>query len=432
MLNDLKYYRQALGINMVWNSYPIIFFVRDGLGIGPQGSLFTIGYWMIGLLLMWPGNLFARLYSPNSLLLFFWGGFISLSFIYWKYYSPVPVPDGSRELLTYIIPFAFLFLLLYYPNDKVDYILITMVGYTLIASAGMVYYIVTNPNWHIGERAGISYAAMQGHSNPHTYANSALACIIASTILMWKSAEIYKKIFYLFAIVFSFIVMLLCRTNTSLITLILITIAALVFNSRAIVKAVASAKSLKVGIVVYIIVTIFFAQFATVGGVLSAYSSTFLQRFNRVIYTASGVQVDQTTPAEIDHSASYRIESIKRTQDLLSSQDMPLGEILVGQGYKFAYMDMPSLDALVNQGVLGFLFYNGFWFMIALTMLLQYVRPASNVSLFIAYFTPLMLLYLTSGGQTVDIGAWFVQAFFVRFLGVYSPTPTPPLQTATA
>ncbi|TAG55045.1 MAG: hypothetical protein EAZ29_04050, partial [Runella slithyformis] len=114
---------------------------------------------------------------------------------------------------------------------------------------------------------------------------------------------------------------------------------------------------------------------------------------------------------------------------LLSSKT-PIGEVLMGQGYKSAFMDMPSLDAIVNQGVLGFLFYNGFWLMIIFTMIQQYVRPANNLSLFIAYFSLLLLLFLASGGQAVDISAWLLQAFFIRFLGVYPTKSNPELQLA--
>ncbi|TAF30946.1 MAG: hypothetical protein EAZ67_13550 [Cytophagales bacterium] len=416
---------------MLWNSYPIIFFIRDGLRIGPQGSLFTIAYWAIGFLLMWPGNLFSRLYNPNPLLLFFWGGFISLSCIYWQYYSPNPIGDGSREFLTYTIPFVFLFLLMYYPNDKVDCILVVMVFYGLFASTGLIYHISTSPNWHLGERAGISYAAMESNSNPHTFANNAFATIIASVILLWKTRSIALKVFYLIAVIFSFAVMILCRTNTSLITLGVALVVAVIFNARAIAKAAFSFKSLKVGFGLYVVIALILAQFGFVGSVLSNYSSAFTQRFNRVLYTAFGAEVGmQNGGGQIDHSASYRVESIKRTKEFLLSSKTPIGEVLMGQGYKSAFMDMPSLDAIVNQGVLGFLFYNGFWLMIIFTMIQQYVRPANNLSLFIAYFSLLLLLFLASGGQAVDISAWLLQAFFIRFLGVYPTKSNPELQLA--
>lgn len=429
MLNDFKYYRQALGINMLWNSFPIIFFVRDGLGIGPQGSIFTFTYWIIGLLLMWPGSLFSRLYAPNKLLLFFWGGFLMLCMIYWKYYAPNGVADGSREIMTYILPFAFLFLLMYYPDDKVDCILIVMVGYTLVASSGLIYSIATNPTWHFGERAGINYKAMQGHSNPHAYANSALATILASAILLWKTRSTFKKLLYIFAIVFSLAVIVLCRTNTSLITLAVMAAIAFVFNGRSIIASTFSAKSLKIGFWVYAVVAFVLAQFSFIGYTLTVYSAAFAQRFNRVIYTISGAQIDQTESASIDHSSSYRLLSIERTKEFVFGSKTPIGEVLFGQGYKSVFLDMPSLDAIMNQGILGFIFYNFFWIGVIFTMIQQYFRPANNVSLFIAYLALLQVLSLFSGGQTIDLSAWLLQAFYIRFLGVYASKPALSLQT---
>jgi len=430
MLNDLKYYRQALGINMLWNAFPIIFFVRDGLGIGPQDSVFTFTYWIIGLLLMWPGSLFSRLYAPNKLLLFFWGGFLMLCLIYWRYYSPGGVASGSRELMTYILPFVFLFLLMYYPDDKVDCILIVMVGYTLIASSGLIYSIATSPNWHFGERAGINYRAMQGHSNPHSYANSALATIAASVILLWKTRSTLKKILYTFAIIFSLAVIVLCRTNTSFIGLAMMIVIAFVFNSRSIIVAIFSAKSLKISFWVYAIVAFVLAQFSFIGYTLTVYSAIFAQRFNRVIYTISGMQIDKTQGASIDESSSYRLASIERTKEFVFGDKTPIGQVLFGQGYKSVFLDMPSLDAMVNQGILGFIFFNFFWISVIFTTIQQYFRPANNVSLLIAYLVPLQVLYIFSGGQTIDLSAWLWQAFYIRFLGVYATRPALSLQTA--
>ena len=65
MLDDFKYYRQALGVNMLWNSYPIVFILRDGFGVGPSGSTFTILYWGLGLLLLMPINIFRTIYITN-------------------------------------------------------------------------------------------------------------------------------------------------------------------------------------------------------------------------------------------------------------------------------------------------------------------------------------------------------------------------------
>ena len=114
MLTDFKYYRQALGIQMLWNSYPFIFFIRDGLRLGPSGSVFTILFWSLGFLLIWPKNIFSTIYLSNKILSFFWLFFIGIAWVYWMYYPSINgSPSGSRETLTYILPLGFFILLSY-------------------------------------------------------------------------------------------------------------------------------------------------------------------------------------------------------------------------------------------------------------------------------------------------------------------------------
>lgn len=422
ILKDLKYYRQALGVNMLWNSYPIIFVVRDGFGIGPSGSIFTILYWGLGILLMLPVNIFQKIYLPNKMLFFFWFAFWALSYIYWKYYpSPNFGAEPLREILTYFIPLGFLFASMYYPNDKLHIIVIVLVFYSILASTGLIYYMTQQSGWQLGDRAGIRFAANTNNSNPHAYANNALAGLLAALIVAGRSKQVLVKVFYFMCALFSLAVMVLARTNISIIALILSALVYFVLHGRSAFLAIFKWQFLViVGAIAGIIYTLL-AQFSKASFVLSVYFQTMLGRFGKVIYTVSGVQVAESSK-EIDYSSVNRILSFRYVTEVFLGEGT-IGTILFGEGYKAQFFDVPALEALVNQGLVGFVLFNGFFGVVIMTSFQQFFRPANDLSKFMAYFSFIILIALFSGARPIDLSMWLVYIFYVRFFGVYSSSP---------
>lgn len=432
MWNDLKYYRQALGVNMLWNSYPIVFIVRDGFGVGPSGSTFTILYWGLGILLLMPMNIFRTIYLPNRMLFACWFGFIVLGWLYWQYYpSPNGYPERVRETLTYIIPLVFLFASMYYPNDKVHIILIVMVFYSLIASAGLLYSLTRDPHWTFGERAAIKFAANTQNSNPHAYANNALCGVIAALIVSGRVKSVLIKVFYYLVAIFSLAVLILARTNISLIGLAIMAIIYLTLHGREVVTSFFRPRVLAIIAVVYGIVALLLSQFRFASYALSVYFNTFMSRFGKVIYTVTGVEVDQKS-AEIDYSSVNRVYSFKYVYEIFLGEGS-WGKILFGEGYKAQFFDVPALEALVNQGLLGFVLFNSFFLVMGVIALQQFFRPANDLSKFMAYFSIVVLIALFSGARPIDLSMWLVYVFYIRFFGIYSPQPQPtPLKSQTA
>lgn len=419
MLDDFKYYRQALGVNMLWNSYPIVFILRDGFGVGPSGSTFTILYWGLGLLLLMPINIFRTIYLPNRMLFACWFGFIVLGWLYWKYYPSINgEPERLRETLTYIIPLLFLFASMYYPNNKVHIILIVMVFYSLLASTGLLYSLTRDPHWTFGERAAIKFAANTQNSNPHAYANNALCGILASFIVAARMKSILVKIFYYLVAIFSVGVLILARTNTSLIALGVMAVIYLTFHGKSVVKSVFQMRTLGLVAAVYGIVAFLLSQFAFASYALEVYLQAFITRFGKVIYTVTGVEVDQAS-AEIDYSSVNRVYSFRYVFEEFLGEGS-LGLILFGEGYKSQFFDVPALEALVNQGVLGFILFNSFFFVMGIIAVQQFFKPANDLSLFMAYFSIIVLIALFSGARPIDLSMWLVYVFYIRFFGIYS------------
>jgi hypothetical protein len=110
--NNLRY---SVGIYMIFNGYPIIFFVRDTLGIGPASNVFTAAFWLTGFMLMIPSHLFLRVYKPNLLLFHF-----SFLFIFTAIFSnllPNATPEGiAFELGNYFFIIGYFILITQIPN----------------------------------------------------------------------------------------------------------------------------------------------------------------------------------------------------------------------------------------------------------------------------------------------------------------------------
>ncbi len=419
MWEDFKYYRQALGINMLWNAYPIVFIVRDGFGIGPQGSAFTIFYWGIGLLLLMPINIFRTIFLPNQMLFACWFGFLVLGWVYWKYYpSPLGTPEPLRETLTYIIPVVFLYASMYYPNDKGNIILKVMVFYSLVASIGLLYSLTKDPHWTFGERAAIKFAANTQNSNPHAYANNALCTILSALLTVGRTKNWLLKIGYYLITIFSLGVLILARTNMSLIGLALMAVIYITLHGRSVVVSIFRPRVLAIVAVVYGIVAFLLSQFQFASYALGVYFNTFISRFGKVIYTVTGLEVDQKS-AEIDYSSVNRVFSFKYVFEVFLGEGS-LGTILFGEGYKAQFFDVPALEALVNQGILGFILFNSFFVVMGFTALQQFFKPANDLSLFLAYFSIIVLIALFSGARPQDLSMWLVYILFIRFFGVYS------------
>src|SRR5690606_6725363 len=77
--------RYSVGIVMMFNGFPLIFFIRDTLRIGPASSVFTAGFFVLAFILMLPVHLFKRLYKPNIILFNLGLGFVSILLYYFLF-----------------------------------------------------------------------------------------------------------------------------------------------------------------------------------------------------------------------------------------------------------------------------------------------------------------------------------------------------------
>lgn len=425
MWKNLQYYRQALGINMLWNAYPIVTVVRDGFGIGPSGSITTLLFWIVGLFLLIPVNIFQRIYAPNRVLFFFWISFATLSAIYMVYYqTPFYNYKGDfvREILNYILPTVFLFGLLFYPSDKTNFLISTTALFSLLASIGVLYIIFHDPTWNIGKRAAISFKSFgAGHEgNPHSFATNALRGFFSAIIIAYKSKRLWIKLLYTFCTLVALLVILLTRTNAAIISFIVAVLIYLVLNGRQLIIQSLKFKNLifaTIGLILLPFITSMFVDFTNMlGGV----GGLVQKRLFSTIFTATGLNLGtnlNSTPTT-DYSSANRISSFNYFRETFL--DGSLQTVLFGEGYKSTFLDVPILEAFINEGIFGFLIFGGFVLGLFIYIVREILLFSNHWNSFLAYSSLTILLGFFTAGRPVDTGNWLVYVVLIRFLGTYS------------
>ena len=416
LLKNFNYLRYSVGIAMLFNGFPLIFFFRDTLGIGPASSTFTAVFFALALLLMVPTNLFLRFYNPNPVLFNLGVGFLLLSIYYFLFFNTMGM--GVTDIGNYAYIFAFLLLLLSIPSDVKDTLVPVLFIFSLFSNLTLVYSLMTDPSWTLGMRAAVSFSneGAQAGGNPHITARNGIICLLTAMVLIPQYKSIFARLFLYFSVLFSLAVIVLSLAKSSYLGVGLMLGLYVFYNFKItkIFSAVGSFFSFKnillIGLVM-VGISYFLSQYGGVLDNLLNYWDIFEGRIMDVIFTSFGVKLSDT--ADIDASAMGRVSGFGTFLDTIYSWD-----VFLGRGYKSGFLDVPILEAWVNHGILGFLFFNGFNFFLFVYSIQEIRRNTTPLSTFLAYFFISLIVLLISGGRPYDISYWFPYAVMIRFLGI--------------
>lgn len=413
--NNLRY---ALGIVLIFNSYPVIFFIRDTLHIGPASSVFTAIFWGFGFILMMPPRLFRNIYKPNPNLFAFGIGFLCLAFGQFFTYN-----TGGEGLVTELGNYGFIlcymFLLMHIPNTVKEFIIPVLFVTSLILNFTLVYSLMIDPNWTLGMRAAVTFANgnAQPGGNPHTAARNAIICFLSAGILIWRYDTLIIKLVCYASIIFSVIIVVLTQAKASLLSLLLITLFYLYanYNLTKIAQSVYnffSIKRLTITLALLIGVNWIINRFYDIYAIIYGYTVVLEQRIYNVFFTISGVQL--TAETELDSSSANRVSGFSQFKEALNDPKI----FLLGNGYKAAFMDVPFLEAIMNHGILGLIFFDGFLALLLYFSFWEIKKNRNSISVFLAYFFIYTMPYMASGGRPYDIQYWFAFILTIRFLGI--------------
>jgi len=416
LIKNFNFLRYSVGIAMLFNGFPLIFFFRDTLGIGPASSTFTAIFFVLALLLMTPTHLFLRFYKPNPILFYFGFGFLAISMYYFFFFNPVG--KGVTDIGNYVFIFAFLILLLSVPSDVADTLVPVLFVFSLFSNLTLIYSLITDPSWSIGMRAAVSFSneGAQAGGNPHITARNGVICLLTSLVLIPQYKGILSRLFLSFAVMFSLAVIVISLAKSSYLGVGMMFGLYIFFNFR--ISKVFSAiggffkfKNILFTSIILFAINYFLSVYSNIYYSLANYWSVFEDRIMDVIFTSLGVKL--TEKADIDASAMGRVSGFSDFLETIYSWD-----VFLGRGYKSGFLDIPILEAWVNHGIMGFVFFNGFNFFLFIYSIQEIKRNTSPLSTFLAYFFISLIVLLISGGRPYDIAYWFPYVVMIRFLGI--------------
>ncbi|AUD03951.1 O-antigen ligase family protein [Spirosoma pollinicola] len=423
-VQTLDYMRMVVGICIVVNGYPLIFFFRETMKLAPGSTVFTAVVLAGGLVLMIPFTVLRRLYRPNMTMLWMGVSFLLLIIFYMFFFNGVPgFEDSGRDMIYFAYVLIFLFLLINIPNDIIRVFIPIVVLFTLVSNLGLIYALITDPTWAIGQRATITLNnGDEGSGNPHAFSRNAFIGVVACAIGLFRpQTNIFFKLLCFFAGLVNIAVLVLTQTRSAIVALILAVILFMYFNVRPAqiriaVRGLVKPVPIFIMAVGFLGVIYFFQRYFTAYLILYDYVTSFMTRNLENVYALLGMKAQGVDyNAVLDDSAANRSVSGIFLRNVLYGH---LHMLILGYGYKYLYLDVPLMEAFTNHGILGLVLFGGIN-ALAFYHAIRTMRTNPNdLSTFLAYFYLLIFVQLFTNGRPNEISFWFPLSLMIRFIGV--------------
>ncbi len=419
---NLKYIRQILGIFILFMGSPLIFFFKETLGFGGSSTFTVISFFVGFALMISPGELFRKFYKPNFPLFRLALIYLTIALINFFFVNPDYNFSSNRngfirDLAGFIFTGTFFFLLLGVSNNIKEYFIPIIVALTFLGSVCLIYSMISNPLFIIGQRATVVFGdgTTEDSGNPHVYARNAFGGIISSFLLL-KNKHLFWKFLSIANLILSSIVLVFSQVRSILLALAIIIMIFTYYNFSLggvfkSIKRFFTPKTILISLVVLIAFIYFISTQGFVVNTINMYYDASVSSFMRAITTVLG----KNDAENIDYSAVGRINNFAKFTNTLSEHPW---SIFLGNGYKFNYLDIPLLETLIDCGILAFICYglmNFYMFMESLRAIKQNNNP---FAIFLGYFFITYLVGLFTGGEPYGTQYWFIYCVMIRFLGI--------------
>jgi uncharacterized membrane protein (UPF0136 family) len=425
LLQTLDYMRMVVGICILVDGYPLIFFFRETLKLAPNSTTFTAVSLAFGLVLMVPFTFLQRLYRPNITMFWLGVSFIIMCALYMYIFNGDPgFEDYGKDITYYAYILIFLFLLINVPNDIIRVFIPVVVVFTMISNLALIYALMTDPTWAIGQRATITLSGGgdEGSGNPHAFSRNAFMGTIACFMWLVRPQTItIFRLFAFFAGALNLAVLVLTQTRSAIVALIVAVCFFFYYNVRP-AQIRETARSLVKPIPLIIMgmgvlgIIYFFRRYADTYGILYGYVISFMERNLDNVYALLGLKAQGADyKAVLDDSAANRGSSTVFFSIVITGH---LHRLILGFGYKYTYLDIPIIEALTNQGFIGFILFATLNGMILYNVTRVMRTNPNQLNVFLAYFYMLILVQLFTNGRPYEISFWFPLCLMIRFMGV--------------
>jgi hypothetical protein len=406
--------KQSFGIFYFLFGLPITFFFRDFLKLAPNNPIFSAVVSALALAVIIPADFLRKLYKPSPTLTKFGIGFLIVSIWYYTFYTSAFV-DIKRETINYILVFAFFFLLLHVSNDIKDYAIPVVAIITFVASILLFFSIYKSKTYIIGMRFAI-YAGDDDAGNPHLIGRNGYFGLIAS-FLLFQSKKLYWKAFAMLNILVSMITILGSLSRATFLSAVVCGGLWALFHLRAstfkgIKKELTRPRSLLiiVGMIAYGIYYI--NKNPAIGYLFINYYDGAIRFAEKAINTISG---QQSKEIAYDDSAGNRLQNIAAFVETFFYAPQRL---ILGEGYKSYYLDVPILEAWFNCGIFAFITFAGFIFLMLKEAIFAIKNTPNTFQTFLGYSYIVFFIGAFTGGRPYDTSFWFMFILYMRFMGI--------------
>ena len=422
-----KYTRQAIGIFLLFMGNPLIFFFKEVAGFGGS-SVFTLICYALGLLLMISSDdIFKNFYKPNLPL--YRLSAIYMAVILFNYFFANPYWGWSgdrstfyRDLGNYILIFGFFFMLLSVSNEVTNYFVPIVVVLTFLGSICLIYSMITNPYFVLGQRATVVFGdgTTTASGNPHVYARNAFGGIISSYIML-KSQKSLWRIFSLANMVLSVVVLVLTQARSISLTFFITLVIFVYYNVsiKSVQNGIINLFKLRNIILIVLLVSgiaYFISTQVKLMAIINLYYDGFWGNFSKAFLTASG----QQTASTVDYSALGRVNKFATFKKTLFEEPY---NMILGKGYRFLYMDIPILETLIDCGIVAFVSFGLMAWVMFKESIKAIKRESRPFTTFLGYYFMCYFITLATGGEPYGVSYWFIFCVMIRFIGIKYLSP---------
>ncbi len=410
--------KNAIGIILIWIGPPLFYFIRSQFHLG--GGTITSGVFYLLSLYLIRTPLNAKIgYKPNLNLLLTGGLFYILALVYFfvfNYNTFTRLIDTVNIFTTLI----FFFLLLRVDNNIQKFLPFWILVLTIVLNIALIYSVINNPNYIIGQRATVQFGDEGFTGNPGTYARNGLFGFIISILFLnireinlYKQTSIFAKLLAVLNIILSLVTIIITQTRMILLSLIIISLTYLFFVKKKNINNVAEKKYSKRLFLGFSILAIILDYIYNITSILNYYIVNYWSMFERAIST--GFTMGKASSGkEVDASAMGRIENIKIFKNIFTYEKFNL---LFGKGFNYRYMDIPILEVLINFGIFGLLIYLVFVIM-AGWYSFRMLKSDSIFQIFLGLTFIQVFIGMCTSGRPMDIAYCIMYFVYIRFLAV--------------
>ena len=419
-------YIDSIALSVFIAGFPIIYYLRDGLMLAPNNTVFTIALSMGPLLISFLIKNFRYFNFPNGNLYLLLTVFLILCFSYLILRDPYTSLNFKYEIFSFILIFFILISSLYVSINSLErgFLIFGFIICT-IGSILLLIYVYNDPYFIFGQRASIKFSDEENASgNPHIYSKTAFFGLIFSLLVLKYKTNKIGIIIPIVAFLLFCVVLFMTQTLAEIISSFIFLSLFIYFNLN-----VNKAKSL--------IRTIFSKWYLLLFFLFSIVKSCMLinenekvikptfdfvtnriEKLTNSIFTSEEKSFGSKSN-EGDESSNMRISMMKNSIELMEENfnENKFHFILFGNGYKNSYIDVPHMEVLDSFGIFMFLLYTYLFYLMIKHSIREMKNPKSSVNEFIAYGFIFYFVLNFSGGLIIDytrIGYYIIICRFLK------------------